>query len=471
MVDKSNFDSELPYFTTFPHYIKVEREKEIKEPKNLFERIKYMINPKSAIVIKDTYRVKTNTHLIENVRRDDLNYICLPYCGMGLSYELYCDEPDFYDEINTKLEKNTDLHIFMKEHHPVMANLPSNYVHMYQNLDKYYSLKSLEGIAKGKDILFIGAGHSLEGHFEEIRDIIKRNKAIVIAGGSAIRILNSHNIVPHFSLAFDPNKPEWAKVFADLKPSYMERSVFIVTPGLNAECFKKIKHGVVGTTSSLVSMMSWLEPGEIELSEGRIGVSTMCPMIADFMECKRLFYAGVDLQYGVDGKRYVDLDEHSSHVEDQETLQDGTNTRTLWLRECRNIIEITREMKFIFMCIGDNSLLVKARVERGFWKQLTSKSGSKKLKIKYVVKTERLQSVVNKLEKLRTDAIFLMSDSTRIRSKDSNKLDLYRHLLISYDNIQQMREIRTSEYNYPLMKTLIKNCKEWIELGFKELKQ
>lgn len=71
----------------------------------------------------------------------------------------------------------------------------------------------LEKALQGKPLLVVAAGPSLNKNMHLINKL--KNKAIVVAVGSAIKILDSNNIVPHFRMAFDPFQIEM-KVVKDL---------------------------------------------------------------------------------------------------------------------------------------------------------------------------------------------------------------------------------------------------------------
>lgn len=519
MADIQFRDDDLPKYHPFPHYIKVMRNVKIHPKTGL---AKYQWWKKPEIEKLDTYTVKTNTHKIVNVKRQDLNYICLPYCGIGLKYELYCDEKDFYDEINVQMGKNTDLHIFLKDHHPVMCNMPRNFSWMYTRLNKFKSVQSLKGICEGRDILFVGAGPSLEGHYHELRDIIAQNKAIVIAGGSALRRLCREGVYPHFSLVYDPNIGEWDKVFSHLTPEYFKNSAFITTVGLHHDCFRKIQKGYVGLTSCIEPLLKMIEPNEECLSEGRIGVSTMMPTLASYMGCRRLFYAGIDLRFGEDGKRYVDVENTQQDENDSRFVPEinsqvkqvarkvGKNiftklfyklvkryeetglwdvkldykpfygltdadieeikeaqiwTREMYVRECRDILEQTAKEDYLFFVIGPESLLVKAKAQQGHWQQLTSAGIWPALKFKDVERMENQMEVKKRLEHLRDEFKVLADDWENL--KDYYDKEVYLKYMQSYDIVQDMRQVRTGDYNWPLIKAVLKNTVKWFDLGLK----
>ncbi|MDF2656930.1 MAG: hypothetical protein K0R19_3404, partial [Bacillota bacterium] len=66
---------------------------------------------------------------------------------------------------------------------------------------------------EGMPIIIVSAGPSLNYNMHYLREV--RNNAVIMAVGSAIKILDSNGIVPHFRVAFDPGENE-GKIFENI---------------------------------------------------------------------------------------------------------------------------------------------------------------------------------------------------------------------------------------------------------------
>lgn len=64
-----------------------------------------------------------------------------------------------------------------------------------------FDIHEIDHVFNGKPVVFVGAGPSLNKNIHLIEELKKH--AVVIAGGSAIKILDSHGIIPHFRMAYD----------------------------------------------------------------------------------------------------------------------------------------------------------------------------------------------------------------------------------------------------------------------------
>jgi len=445
MVEETNKEAVVekkgPVFRPFPHYMKIER------------------------TGKGLLRVKTNTHVVDNAPEDNLDFVCLPYAGIGCAIELHCEDEALRQAIYTRLEKNTDLHVFFKDEHPLTKSIYRNYIQMYNNKDNYKSLQSLSGLAKGKTILFCGAGPSLLDNLSNIKEVIRNNKAIVIAGGSALRVLAKHKVYPHFGLAFDPTEKEEKVVFDFLDDEFLENVNMIITPGLWHSCFKRVKHGYVGTTSALPDFTDYMEPGEQRLNEGRIGVSTMAPHI------------GTEAMYK-DNKvqAYADLSKEEEDkvgaVQGQiETIEhNGYTTKLGWVREVRDVVQTVSKHSYKFRVMMEESLYddEEFKVRHRTWQQLMSKK-SKPLVFKDKEKGQSIGTVRGKLVDWLEDLLILLPVvcAKEVDLGEYNENNAYRRLLFMYDTMQRFRKVRTGDYNNTLLKYVVKNNIEEVRKALK----
>lgn len=91
---------------------------------------------------------------------------------------------------------------FFRNFYPNMLCLPGS-----------YRGSGLFGKFAGIPAIICGAGPSISKHF----DLLKRldNKALLLAGGSALNALNSAGIMPHFGAGVDPNPPQYERYLSN----------------------------------------------------------------------------------------------------------------------------------------------------------------------------------------------------------------------------------------------------------------
>ncbi len=83
----------------------------------------------------------------------------------------------------------------------------------YSNLDKLKSsflLNKFKNDFKNKACNNLGAGPSLNYSFDTLKRL--QNKALLIAGGSAITCLSNMFILPHLGVIIDPNYEEYTRM-------------------------------------------------------------------------------------------------------------------------------------------------------------------------------------------------------------------------------------------------------------------
>ena len=424
-------------FKPFPHYIHV--------TKNANGRL----------------QVKTNTHLIEDVPIDNLSYLAYPYAGCGCTVELKCDDEELRQAVYLELEKNTDLYPYLDDEHPVLTNAYSNWVHAFHNKDIFKSIRSLCKSAKGRDILFLGAGPSLAANADLVKQLIVENRVICIAGGSAIRQCAKLGIFPHLALAFDPRVHEQHVVFQYLSDEFMEKVSFVTNQGLYNPCFKRIKKAYMTCSSSLPDLCNWLEPEEWILPEGRIGVSTIVPFLADLMDAKRLVYIGVDLQYADGGKRYHDMEDLQRAADSQDF--EGIDTRLAWIREAVNIEGNQQHIDTKLFNASETSLFQKVGLPFLPLTELLN-NPAQEFTVTPVEKQTPTQDLLQKME------LLLVQFEAMAAKPQSYKTDLelrdteaFMWVVSTYDMLQQFREVRTGDYNHVLLKHFIKNNVRWLK--------
>lgn len=141
---------------------------------------------------------------------------------------------EYFEYINKKISSN------IKNY---MINIATEDLFIFQwtenaikNFKEYaYTLTRLIGKFNEIPVILVSAGPSLNYTIQYLKEV--KDKAIILALGSAIKILDSNNIIPHFRIAFDGSEAE-RNVFKGIDT---EASALIFSDLLNYNILKDYK--------------------------------------------------------------------------------------------------------------------------------------------------------------------------------------------------------------------------------------
>jgi hypothetical protein len=165
-----------------------------------------------------------------------------------------------------------------------------------------------KGKFEGVPAILCGAGPSLKKSLQAIREC--ENKALVMAGGSAITALTSQSILPHLGVMVDPNLEEYHR----LKSSFGFEIPMIYHLRTKPDVFDTCS-GPLGYMRSAIASLAdaWIEEdlglkgvflGE-DLSTEALSVTSLSLALAVYLGCSPIFLCGVDLAY-TKGARYAE---------------------------------------------------------------------------------------------------------------------------------------------------------------------
>jgi hypothetical protein len=173
-------------------------------------------------------------------------------------------------------------------------------------LSSSFLINKFKNKFKNKPAIVLGAGPSLKYSFERLKKL--QNRALIIAGGSAITCLSYENILPHFGVIIDPNFEEYKR----MKDNLFFEIPMIYSTRVNKGVFKTfngplgyIKAGICGFFEV------WLDKGlnisgkyiQNKHDEKALSVTTVSLMIAKMLGCNPIILDGVDLAFS-QKKRY-----------------------------------------------------------------------------------------------------------------------------------------------------------------------
>ncbi|HEY5236535.1 MAG TPA: 6-hydroxymethylpterin diphosphokinase MptE-like protein [Rhabdochlamydiaceae bacterium] len=161
---------------------------------------------------------------------------------------------------------------------------------------------------KGIPIIICGAGPSLKVVAEDLRKV--RDRALIIACGSALSALSYLNIRPHLGIAIDPNERELhclsGCAYRDLPLLFGSRlypRVFELFDGP----YGYVRSGTGGSLESHVEQELGLNDPFLGHDLGReaLSVTTLALSLTHFWGCNQIIFAGVDMAYARE-KHYAD---------------------------------------------------------------------------------------------------------------------------------------------------------------------
>jgi hypothetical protein len=154
---------------------------------------------------------------------------------------------------------------------------------------------ALEGKCAGMPAIVCGAGPSLDATIPLLGEL--KDKALLIAGGSAIRALNGKGIDPHLSAGLDPSPP---------KTRFLEQdsfsSPFFYQGRYSHELLKRVQGPLIAMPDGgSYPLEGWMlgECGVLsERFEAGWTVANFCAAIAAHLGCTPIIFVGMDFSCG-----------------------------------------------------------------------------------------------------------------------------------------------------------------------------
>jgi len=183
----------------------------------------------------------------------------------------------------------------------------------YANLDKLKSsflINKFKNKFKNMPAIVLGAGPSLKYSFETLKSL--QNKALFVAGGSAITCLSNMNILPHLGVIIDPNFDEYER----MRDSQSFEIPMIYSTRVNKGVFKTF-NGPLGYIKGEICgfFEVWLDEQLKILDksiynknlEKALTVTTVSLMITRLLGCNPIILDGIDLAYALNQRYSVDI--------------------------------------------------------------------------------------------------------------------------------------------------------------------
>lgn len=205
---------------------------------------------------------------------------------------------DYFEKINSSLSKQ--LKLTLGSFATVSWNWKLWHINSVRNLKQegIIPIESISDIFKDKTVVIVSAGPSLNKNMHLINKL--KEKAIVLAVGSAIKVLDSNGIVPHFRVAIDahPGEKEVVKV-KDTNEAILMFSNQLYSDVVKEYEGSKIRY-ILDTDflGKYIYKKSGLE--YIEFKSGPSVANGALDLVCA-LKCKRVIFMGQDLSYTEEG--------------------------------------------------------------------------------------------------------------------------------------------------------------------------
>ena len=236
----------------------------------------------------------------------------------------YQKKPQFEHLSLQLLRTSTVEHATMTEvlrSHQMLANLMRNIACWPRS----FLANRFQGKFTNIPAIICGAGPSLAGAIDHLKSL--SNQALILAGGSAITALSNQGVIPHISIAADPNFEEFerlrsasayetpliyaTRVQPDIWNTCNGQAGYLVSD-TGGPCEKYFEH-LLGIDHPAVGP---------DLGVEALSVTTLSLAFAVEMGCNPIVFVGVDLSY-TGMQRYAEKVMPNSAV-DYKTLQENT---------------------------------------------------------------------------------------------------------------------------------------------------
>lgn len=187
-------------------------------------------------------------------------------------------------------------------YHRLMENISLNFL----TVPESFHVNQWSNVCKNIPAIICGAGVSLAEAVELLKGLDQR--ALIVAGGSAITALHHFGIRPHIAMALDPNEEEYGR----MKSSGSFEVPFIYSSRLHKEVLTStnVKPGYLCSDTG-GSFETWMQEDlridskslGPELGVEALSVTTLAVPLVKFLGCNPILFCGVDLSYK-DMQRY-----------------------------------------------------------------------------------------------------------------------------------------------------------------------
>lgn len=355
----------------------------------------------------------------------------------NLSYRsLYSGYYEKFSELLIKYARNTLVDIATRE--LFLYTWPENII----NNIRHDALLIEKFLNKFIDIpvIIVSAGPSLNYTMEYLKKL--KNKALIVAVGSAIKILDSNGIIPHFRMAFDGLENE-RKIFNDIDT---ESSILIFSDLINYKILNEYKGQKVRMVVDTDLMSQYFYKklnGTVFLTRSGFSIANVALDAFIKLGAKKIIFIGQDLCY-TEGKLYAKGSwhnensvnfENTTYIEVNNVLGEKVNTTKQFLGMkdlLEEIIKLNPEVSYInctekglnikgaenrkFIDVVEEELKREFNIENIINETFNENFNAKGVKLNNLVK--EINEQLNKLNKLNDDRIIRLKKIEKYLKKN-----------------------------------------------------
>ncbi|HWQ60965.1 MAG TPA: 6-hydroxymethylpterin diphosphokinase MptE-like protein [Negativicutes bacterium] len=213
-------------------------------------------------------------------------------CNHAPTRQLY---PDFFQLAETELVAKMEeifilnLQFDSKTNGIYINNAWKNLPHLLTNP----GMRPLKDKFKGMPAIVVSAGPSLNKNIEQLKAY--RDKALILASGTALGALRKHGIVPHFLGVADYSEKMYTALHSDFRPDTALLALHVIHPDIMAEYPGNIFTIYHPTQNVLGPLSTHLPPNDEMMTS--VSVATTVFNFADYAGCDPIIFLGQDLAF------------------------------------------------------------------------------------------------------------------------------------------------------------------------------
>ena len=249
-----------------------------------------------AFDIANTFLQNENVdfHFVQNIRKDLQGIITK---SLSTNIEVITFEGFSKKFLNLKenILKNSLINFYSTHDSFYSHKLFKNFIKNLGVLKTSFLVNKFKDKFKNKPAIILGAGPSLNYSYEKLK--ILSNKALIIAGGSAITSLTNQNISPHLAVAIDPNFEE----FKRLKDAISFEVPLLYSTRVNSGVFSAFNGDLGYIKAGINSFFEVFLDHELKIPEKYLktkpdnmamSVTTICLSLAKLFGCNPIIIDG-----------------------------------------------------------------------------------------------------------------------------------------------------------------------------------
>ncbi|HEU64784.1 MAG TPA: DUF115 domain-containing protein [Chlamydiae bacterium] len=277
-------------------------------------------------------------HFVKDIKKD-LQDIITKNLSTNIEVITFENFSKKFRNLKENILKNSLINFFSTHDSFYSHRLFKNFIKNLGVLKTSFLVNKFKDKFKNKPAIILGAGPSLNYSYEKLKTL--SNKALIIAGGSAITSLTNQNILPHLAVAIDPNLEE----FKRLKNSNAFEIPILYSTRVNFGIFNTFNGDLGYLKAGINSFFEvWLEH-ELKIlgkylktkpDNMAMTVTTICLSLAKLFGCNPIIIDGVDLAFS-ENKLYASsitkdnkLDKNQNDIGDEPIILKDKNNQDIY---------------------------------------------------------------------------------------------------------------------------------------------